>query len=209
MNLPKAISALPKWADDELSRYLLDCVRLKRAGGTVFAEACDGRRLCRLTWDSDGPDCEYMLRAKSLAKALRAAGSTKDGYFGSLNGSVTLYGKDQGVTVESGGEGRWPRTEDVLYPAESQGWWPLPAKALRDEARQALKVKTTKPHLDLEICGCKVKLDAKYVRDMCETAIRCGFDEVHATAKDSQSAVHFSAQCDVKFESVIMPLAQD
>lgn len=212
MHIPKAIAALTKWTDDEQSSYMLGCVRLKRAGGNVFAEACDGRRLCRLTWPSDGPEGEYMLAGKSLAKALREVGVTKDGYFGSLNGSVMLYGKDKGVTVEQGGEGRWPKTEDVLYPKEGQGWWPMATKPLREEARAALKVKPVglnKPALDLEICGAKVKLDARFVRDMCETAIQCGFDEVHATARDSQNAVHFSAQCDVKFESVIMPLAQD
>lgn len=212
MHLPKAIAALVKWTDDEQSRFMLGCVRLKRAAGTVFAEACDGRRLCRLTWPSDGPDCEYNLEGKSLSKALRAVGVTPDGYFGSLNGSVVLYGKNMGVTVATQEEGRWPKTEDVLYPRAGQGWWPLPAKTLRDEARAALKVKPeglAKPAVNLEICGAKVKLDARYVRDMCETAIQCGFDQVHATATDSQSAVHFSAECDVKFEAVIMPLAQD
>ena len=212
MHLPKAIAALTKWTDDEQSSYSLGCVRLKRADGTVFAEATDGRRLCRLTWPCDGEPKEYGLPSKTLAKTLRAVGVTPDGYSVSLNGTVTLYGKNSMTTVPHEELERWPRTEDVLYPKEGQGWWPMAVKPLRDEARKALKEQAggiAKPALNLEICGAKVKLDALYVRDMCETAIQCGFDQVHATATDSQSAVHFSAECDVKFESVIMPLAQD
>ena len=211
MHLPKAIAALTKWTDDEESRLQLDCVRLKRAGGTVFAEACDGRRLCRLTWPCDGEAKEYRLPGKTLAKTLRAVGVTPDGYSVSLNGAVTLYGRNAITTVPQEELERWPKTEDVLYPKEGQGWWPMAVKPLRDEARAALKVKPeglAKPALNLEICGAKVKLDARFVRDMCETAIQCGYDQVHATATDSQSAVHFSAECDVKFEAVIMPLAQ-
>lgn len=211
MHLPKAIAALPKWTDDEQSRYSLHCVRLKRADGTVFAEATDGRRLCRLTWPCDGEPKEYGLPAKPLSKNLRAVGVTPDGYSVGLNGTVTLYGKNSITTVPHEELELWPKTADVLYPKE-RGWWPMAVKPLREEARAALKVKPgglTPPALDLEICGAKVKLDARYVRDMCETAIQCGFDQVHATATDSQSAVHFYAECDVKFESVIMPLAQD
>ena len=212
MHLPKAIAALTKWTDDEQSRYSLNCVRLKRADGTVFAEATDGRRLCRLTWPCDGEPKEYGLPAKTLSKNLRAVGVTPDGYSAGLNGTVTLYGKNSMTTVPHEELERWPKTEQVLYPKDGQGWWPMAVKPLRDEARKALKEQAggiAKPALDLEICGAKVKLDARYVRDMCETAIQCGFDQVHATATDSQSAVHFSAESDVKFESVIMPLAAD
>ena len=214
MHLPKAIAALTKWTDEEQSRYSLHCVRLKRADGTVFAEATDGRRLCRLTWPCDGEPKEYGLPAKTLSKNLREVGVTPDGYSAGLNGTVTLYGQNAMTTVPHEELERWPKTEDVLYPAAGWGkWWPVPTKALRDEARAALK--TQKPDLsgqvgmDLEFCGVKVRLQALYVRDMCETAIQCGFDQVHATATDKQSAVHFYAECDVKFESVIMPLAAD
>lgn len=213
MHLPKAIAALTKWADDEQSRYPLDCIRLKRADGTVFAEATDGRRLCRLTWPCDGEPKEYGLPAKEFAKSLRAVGVTPDGYSAGLNGTVTLYGKNAMTTVPHEELARWPQTERVLYPAEGCHWWPLPTKALRDEARAAMK--TTKPDLsgqigmDLEIFGVKLRLQAVFVRDMCETAIQCGFDQVHATATDNQSAVRFSAESDVKFEAVIMPLAAD
>jgi len=211
MNLPKAISSLVKWTDDEPSRFPLDCVRLKRESNTVFAEATDGRRMCRLTWLSEGSECEYKLPAKALGAALRTAGVTKDGYFAVLNGSVSVLGKKPGPAVVPVA-GRWPKSEDVLYPKDGQKWWPLPTRSLRDDARKALaeqKGGLSKPALDLEISGATVKLDARYVRDMCETAIQCGLDQVHATATDSQSAVHFSAECDVKFEAVIMPLAQD
>jgi hypothetical protein len=212
MHLPKAIAALTKWTDDEQSRYPLNCVRLKRADGTVFAEATDGRRLCRLTWPCDGEPKEYGLPAKTLSKNLREVGVTPDGYSAGLNGTVTLYGQNAMTTVPHEELERWPKTEQVLYPKEGQGWWPMAVKPLRDEARAALKGKPVglaKPALNLEICGANVKLDALYVRDMCETAIQCGFDQVHATATDKQSAVHFYAECDVKFESVIMPLAAD
>lgn len=212
MHLPKAIAALPKWTDEEQSRYSLHCVRLKRADGTVFAEATDGRRLCRLTWPCDGEPKEYGLPAKTLSKNLREVGVTPDGYSAGLNGTVTLYGKNAMTTVPHEELERWPKTEDVLRPAAGWGrWWPVPTKALRDEARAALKTPGTSGQvgMDLEFCGVKVRLQALYVRDMCETAIQCGFDQVHATATDKQSAVHFYAECDVKFESVIMPLAAD
>lgn len=212
MHLPKAIAALTKWTAEGPFRFALGCVRLKRADGTVFAEATDGRRLCRLTWPCDGEAKEYGLPAKSFAKSLRAVGVTPDGYSVWLNGTVTLYGKNSMTTVPHEELERWPRTEDVLRPKEGQGWWPMAVKPLRDEARKALKDQAggiSKPALDLEICGANVKLDALFVRDMCETAIQCGFDQVHATATDKQSAVHFCAECDVKFESVIMPLAAD
>ena len=214
MHLPKAIAALTKWTDDEQRRYSLHCVRLKRADGTVFAEATDGRRLCRLTWRCDGEPKEYGLPAKTLSKNLREVGVTPDGYSAGLNGTVTLYGKNAMTTVPHEELERWPKTEDVLCPAEGSKWWPVPTKALRQCARNALNHHRIKSRpgptvMDLEFCGVKVRLDAKYVRDMCETAIQCGFDQVHATATDKQSAVHFYAECDVKFESVIMPLAQD
>lgn len=212
MHLPKAIAALTKWTDEEQSRYSLNCIRLKRANGTVFAEATDGRRLCRLTWPCDGEPKEYGLPAKTFAKTLRAVGVTPDGYSVGLNGTVTLYGKNSMTTVPHEELERWPRTEDVLVHPDG-GWWPVPTKALRDQARAALK--TQKPDLhgqvpmDLEICGVTVRLQALYVRDMCETAIQCGFDQVHATATHKDRAVHFTAESDVKFEAVIMPLAAD
>jgi hypothetical protein len=52
-------------------------------------------------------------------------------------------------------------------------------------------------------------MDAKFLRDMAETAIQCGYDEVQVSATDKQSAVHFHAINDVTFEAVIMPLAAD
>lgn len=212
MHLPKAIAALPKWTANYQSRYRLDCVRLKRQDGEVFAEATDGRRLCRLTWPCEGEAGEYGLPAKPLAKALASVGVTPDGYSAGLNGTVALYGKNSITTVPHESLEGWPRTEDVVHAPPGSKWWPMPAKALRDDARKALKDQAggiAKPALDLEICGVKVKLDARYVRDMCETAIKCGFDQVHATATNGQSAVYFQAECDVKFESVIMPLAAD
>ena len=48
MNLPKAIAALPKWADEYPSRYQLDCIRLRADGRLAYAEATDGCRMCRL-----------------------------------------------------------------------------------------------------------------------------------------------------------------
>ena len=228
MNLPKAISSLTKWTDSteaRWSRLALDCVRLKRDSNTVFAEATDGRRLCRLTWFSAGADCDYKLPAKALGAALRTAGVTKDGYFAMLNGSVSVFGRKPGATVVPEETGRWPQSEEVLYPKEGKArvrWWPLPTRSLRDDARKALaeqKGGLAKPALDLEICGAKVRLDARYVRDMCDTAIQCGFDRVYATATDEQSAVHFSVLVindivdgsagEPMFECVIMPLARD
>lgn len=218
MNLPKAISSLTKWTDSteaRWSRLALDCVRLKRESNTVFAEATDGRRLCRLTWPSLGSDCEYKLPAKALGAALRTAGVTKTGYFAVLNGSVSVIGKKPGPAVVPEETGRWPQSEEVLYPKEGQKWWPLPTRPLRDDARKALaeqKGGLEKPALDMEICGATVRLDARYVRDMCDTAIQCGFDRVYATATDEQSAVHFSvdgSEGEPKFECVIMPLAMD
>jgi hypothetical protein len=44
---------------------------------------------------------------------------------------------------------------------------------------------------------------------MAETALQCGYDEVHVQAKDRQSAVYFWCHYTLQFESVIMPLAQD
>ena len=63
--------------------------------------------------------------------------------------------------------------------------------------------------MNMEFCGVKVQLDARYVRDLADMAIRCGYDEVHVSITDEQSAVHFWAYTEVKFEAVIMPLAAD
>jgi len=212
MYLPKAIVALAKWADNESSRYALGCVRLKRANGTVFAEATDGRRLGRLTWEFPGDEREYGLPAKSLSKALRAAGTTSGGYPVGLNGTVTLFGRNTLTTVPHEELERWPKTEDVLQPAAGAGWWPIATRPLRDEARKALKDQAggpNKPALVLEICGASMRLDARFVRDMCETAIQCGYERVDATATNKQSAVHFCADGEVKLECVIMPLVAD
>jgi hypothetical protein len=211
MHLPKAIAALPKWADRETSAYQLSCVRLRRADSTVFAEATDGRRLCRLTWHSLGDDCEYRLEGKVLSKALKTVGVSDGGYFASLNGDVTLYGRNVGTSVTpTVTDARWPRTEDVLYPPAKAKNCTLKTAEVREWARNALKDKVYTPaRLFLTLADVKVTLDAKYLRDMAETAIQCGYDEVHVSVTDTQSAVHFWAYTDVKFESVIMPLAAD
>lgn len=212
MYIPKAIAALPKWTDHEASRYQLSCVRLRRAGGFVFAEATDGRRLCRLTWASEGPECEYRLEGKVLSKALKTVGVSDGGYFASLNGDVTLYGRNVGTSVTpTVTDARWPRTEDVLYPPAKATAGSVGVVALREQARAAIKAqpKAFQLGMDLEMAGVKVRLDAKYVRDMAETAIQSGYDEVHVSATDKQSAVHFWAYTAVKFEAVIMPLAAD
>jgi hypothetical protein len=212
MYIPKAIAALTKWADTEESRYPLRCVRLRRAGGFVFAEATDGRRLCRLTWASEGPECEYRLEGKVLSKALKTVGVSDGGYFASLNGDVTLYGRNVGTSVTpTVTDARWPRTEDALYPPAKAKASTVGVVALREQARAAIKAqpKAFQLGMDLEMAGVKVRLDAKYVRDMAETAIQSGYDEVHVSATDKQSAVHFWAYTEVKFEAVIMPLAAD
>jgi hypothetical protein len=211
MYIPKAIAALPKWTDNEASRYQLSCVRLRRAGGFVFAEATDGRRLCRLTWASEGPECEYRLEGKVLSKALKTVGVSDGGYFASLNGDVTLYGRNVGTSVTPAvTDERWPKTDDVLVPAASDRRDNIDTYWLRDAARKVLKDKVyTPPRMFLTLAGVKVTLDAKYVRDMAETAIQCGYDEVHVSATDKQSAVHFWCNNDVLFDSVIMPLAAD
>ena len=212
MHLPKAIAALPKWTDNEASRYQLSCVRLRRADGFVFAEATDGRRLCRLTWASEGPECEYRLEGKVLSKALKTVGVSDGGYFASLNGDVTLYGRNVGTSVTpTVTDERWPKTEDVLYPPAKATAGSVGVVALREQARAAIKAqpKAFQLGMDLEMAGVKVRLDAKYVRDMAETAIQSGYDEVHVSATDKNSAVHFWAYTEVKFEAVIMPLAAD
>jgi hypothetical protein len=212
MHLPKAIAALPKWTDNEASRYQLSCVRLRRADGFVFAEATDGRRLCRLTWASEGPECEYRLEGKVLSKALKTVGVSDGGYFASLNGDVTLYGRNVGTSVTpTVTDERWPKTEDVLYPPAKATAGSVGVVALREQARAAIKAqpKAFQLGMDLEMAGVKVRLDAKYVRDMAETAIQSGYDEVHVSATDEKSAVHFWAYTEVKFEAVIMPLAAD
>lgn len=211
MYIPKAIAALPKWTDNEASRYQLSCVRLRRAGGFVFAEATDGRRLCRLTWACEGPECEYRLEGKVLSKALKTVGVSDGGYFASLNGDVTLYGRNVGTSVTpTVTDERWPKTDDVLVPAASDRRDTIDTYWLRDAARKVLKDKVyTPPRMFLTLAGVKVTLDAKYVRDMAETAIQCGYDEVIVSATDKQSAVHFHATNDVTFEAVIMPFAAD
>ena len=211
MYIPKAIAALPKWTDNEASRYQLSCVRLRRAGGFVFAEATDGRRLCRLTWASEGPECEYRLEGKVLSKALKTVGVSDGGYFASLNSDVTLYGRNVGTSVTpTVTDERWPKTEDVLVPAASDRRDTIDTYWLRDAARKVLKDKVyNPPRMFLTLAGVKVTLDAKFLRDMAETAIQCGYDEVHVSATDKQSAVHFWCNNDVLFDSVIMPLAAD
>jgi hypothetical protein len=231
MYIPKAIAALPKWTDNEVSRYQLSCVRLRRAGGFVFAEATDNRRLCRLTWASEGPECEYRLEGKVLSKALKTVGVSDGGYFAgqtqadwSSQSPITnvrfvgkipalmLYGKNCGQTVPSeDAEKTWPKTEDVLYPPAKATAGSVGVVALREQARAAIKAqpKAFQLGMDLEMAGVKVRLDAKYVRDMAETAIQSGYDEVHVSATDKNSAVHFWAYTEVKFEAVIMPLAAD
>jgi hypothetical protein len=211
MHMPKAIAALPKWTDDEQSRYQLECVRLRREAGTVFAEATDGRRLCRLTWQAEGPDGEYRLPAKTLSKTLKTVGVQDGGYSASLNGVVTLYGKNCGHTLPSESvDHKWPKTEDVLYPPAKAKCEDVNVRDLREQARAAIKGKVwTPPRLHLTFAGVKVTLDATYVRDMAETAIQCGYDKVQVSVTNSQSAVHFWAYTDVKFEAVIMPLAAD
>jgi|GEM_PF-4016528 len=212
MHMPKAIAALPKWTDDEQSRYQLECVRLRREAGTVFAEATDGRRLCRLTWQGEGPDGEYRLPAKTLSKTLKTVGVQDGGYSASLNGVVTLYGKNCGHTVPSESvDHKWPKTEDVLYPPGTAKCADVNVRDLREQARAAIKAqpKVHQLFMDLELAGVKTRLDARFVRDMAETAIQCGYEQVQVSATDRQSAVHFCAFTDVKFEAVIMPLAAD
>jgi hypothetical protein len=212
MYIPKAIAALTKWADTEESRYPLRCVRIRRAGGFVFAEATDGRRLCRLTWASEGPECEYRLEGKVLSKALRTVGVSDGGYFAGLNGDVTLYGRNVGTAVTPiGNDDRWPRTEDVLYPPEYSKRESIDTYWLRDKARKFIKdnPKAKPMAMDLQVGPVTMRMDAKFLRDMAETAIQCGYDEVQVSATDKQSAVHFHANNDVTFEAVIMPLAAD
>ncbi len=213
MILPRAIDKLPKWTDNEQSKYMLGCVRLRRERDTVFAEATDGRRLCRLTWPCIGDDREYFLPGKTFSKALRAAKPGPDGYGAGAGASLALYGPTSITTVPSYGGGRWPKTEQVLYPPAEAKCCAVPVKPLLTAARTHLK--QTKPNpsghhpMDLEFCGVKVRLDARYVRDMADMAIRCGYDKVHVSITDGQSAVHFWAYTEVKFEAVIMPLAAD
>ncbi len=212
MYIPKAIAALPKWTDNEASRYQLSCVRLRRAGGFVFAEATDGRRLCRLTWASEGPECEYRLEGKVLSKALRTVGVSDGGYFASLNGDVTLYGRNVGTSVTpTVTDDRWPKTDDVLVPAASDRRDTIDTYWLRDQARKFIKEnpKAYPMAMDLQVGPVALRMDAKFLRDMAETAIQCGYDEVQVSATDKQSAVHFHAINDVTFEAVIMPLAAD
>ena len=210
MHLPKAIAALPKWADTEDSRYKLANVRIKADGRQVFAEATDGRRLCRLTWHCTGVEGEYFLERKVLSRALKTVGLSDGGYSAGLNGAVTLYGRNAGQTIAKEEVERWPKTEDVLYPPAKAKNCTLKTAEVREWARNALKDKVYTPaRLFLTLADVKVTLDAKYLRDMAETAIQCGYDEVHVSVTDSQSAVHFWAYTDVKFESVIMPLAAD
>lgn len=212
MHIPKAIAALTKWAANEVSRYQLSCVRLRRAGGFVFAEATDGRRLCRLTWASEGPECEYRLESKVLSKALKRVGVSDGCYFASLNGDVTLYGRNAGTSVTpTVTDARWPRTEDVLYPPEYSKRESIDTYWLRDKARKFIKdnPKAKPMAMDLQVGPVTMRMDAKFLRDMAETAIQCGYDEVQVSATDKQSAVHFHAIYDVTFEAVIMPLAAD
>jgi hypothetical protein len=230
MYIPKAIAALPKWTDNEASRFQLSCVRLRRAGGFVFAEATDGRRLCRLTWACEGPECEYRLEGKVLSKALKTVGVSDGGYFAgqtqadwSSQSPITnvrfvgkipalmLYGKNCGQTVPSeDAEKTWPKTEDVLYPPDKSKREGIDTYWLRDAARKVLKDKVyTPPRMFLHVAGVNVTLDAKFLRDMAETAIQCGYDEVIVSATEKQCAVHFHATNDVTFEAVIMPLAAD
>ncbi len=211
MILPRAIDKLPKWTDESQSKYMLDCVRLRRESDTLFAEATDGRRLCRLTWPCSGEDREYFLPGKTFSKALRAAKPGPDGYGAGSGDGLALYGATSVTTVPSHSGGRWPKTEDVLYPPGKAQCCAVPVKPLLTAARESLKAAGNKPQpgMDLEFCGVKVRLDARYVRDMADTAIRCGYDEVHVSITDGQSAVHFWAYTEVKFEAVIMPLAAD
>lgn len=213
MILPRAIDKLPKWTDDEQSKYMLGCVRLKRASDSVFAEATDGRRLCRLTWPCSGEDREYFLPGKTFSKALRAAKPGPDGYgAGAGDQGVALYGKASISSVQSYGGGRWPKTEDVLYPPAKAKHSSTGTKALLGQARAAMKKdRNASGHqaMELEFGGVKVRLEARYVRDMADMAIQCGYDEVHVSAVDGQSAVHFWAYTEVKLEAVIMPLAAD
>jgi hypothetical protein len=211
MHLPKAIAALTKWADTEDIRYKLTNVRIKADGRLVFAEATDGRRLCRLTWHCTGVEGEYYLDRKVLSKALKSVGLSDGGYGAGLNGAVTLYGRNSGQTLPKEEVERWPKTEDVLYPPEGAKRDTIDTYWLRDKARQVIKAdpKATPPAIDLNVGSVTVKLDAKYVRDMAETAIQCGYDEVWMSATNKQNGVHFHATNDVTFEAVIMPLAAD
>jgi hypothetical protein len=153
---------------------------------------------------------EYFLDRKVLSKALKTVGLSDGGYSAGLNGAVTLYGRNAGQTIAKEEVERWPKTEDVLYPPAKAKNCTLTTAEVREWARNALKDKVYTPaRLFLTLADVKVTLDAKYLRDMAETAIQCGYDEVHVSVTDSQSAVHFWAYTDVKFESVIMPLAAD
>jgi len=211
MHLPKAIAALTKWADTEASRYQLECVRIKADGTFVFAEATDGRRLCRLTWHCTGVEGEYYLDRKVLSKALKSVGLSDGGYSAGLNGAVTLYGRNAGQTIPKAEVERWPKTEDVLVPAASARRDTIDTYWLRDKARAVLKAdpKAQPPAMDLQVGPVTMRMDATYLRDMAETAIQCGYDEVQVTATDPQSAVHFWCNNDVLFDAVIMPLAAD
>lgn len=211
MILPRAIDKLPKWTTTDPSGCQINCVRLRRESDTVFAEATDGRRLCRLTWPCRGDDREYLLPGKTFSKALRAAKPGPDGYGAGFGESLALYGATSIDTVPSEAVIRWPKTEQVLYPPANAKCCAVPVKPLLTAAREALKTAVNKrqPGMDLEFCGVKVLLDARYVRDMADTAIRCGYDEAHVSITDGQSAVHFWAYTEVKFEAVIMPLAAD
>jgi hypothetical protein len=211
MHVPNAIYSLPKWTGTACRQYpWMNCVRLKCDGTVAFAESTDGRRLARISWSFTGPESEYFLPAKPLSKTLRAAGMTKDGYHASLNGKVTIYGKNSGLeTAVCTEPGRWPKTEDVLYPPESSRMDTVDAYWLRNVARAKLAEGGSPPSMTMQVGPVSVLLDAKYVRDMAETAIQCGFDELQVYATDQHSGVHFQAMNDVRFDSVIMPLAQD
>ena len=204
MNFPKAIAALIKWADDYPSRYQLDCIRLRANGRNVYAEACDGTRLCRLTWDCAGEELDYRLPRKALARALRSVGVTQEGYHASLNGDVTVYGKKSGATVKPEELERWPDTERVLYPEPGSDPILLSVRELRDLGRAAIKAGET--GVFVKVDEVSAKLNAKYVRDLGETAIQCGYDNLAAVTKDKKSAVHFWAEGDVRLETVIMPM---
>ena len=211
MNLPKAIAALPKWADTTSSRYQLECVRINADGQFVFAEATDGRRLCRLTWHCPGVKGEYYLDRKVLSKALKSVGVTDGGYFAELNGAVTLHGRNAEQTIPKAEVGKWPKTEQVLYPPENYQRDTIDTYWLRDKARSVIKTdpKANPLAMDLQVGSVTMWMDAKLLRDMAETAIQCGYDEVWMYATDRLHGVHFHAGNDVSFEAVIMPLTQD
>lgn len=197
MILPRAIEKVTKWSDPESSRYALGGVRIGRRAGSCFAEATDGRRLCLLEWKDKGKDLDTIVEGKALGKACRDVPKHRGILMGDEPNGFAEVGDTKVPTVE----GRWPKTED-LFTETAIGDQEMTVSVER--LRELANIVT------LQVGNVSVRLNAKFLTDLADTAKAVGADGLRIRAKNAQSQVVFDCKDrNTELTAVIMPMVAD